>query len=91
MSNDIQISGAECVVALMLARFTVRHRALGHTILERDCKLVIVPDALVLAPAVLDAILADAELTPEAFVELISEEPTMPGVREADLPRRHPG
>jgi len=79
--RDIQISGAECVLALILDGFKVRRRAPGSTVVERDGRIVVVPDALVLTESVLDAILSDAALTHETFVTLLSEEPTMPEIR----------
>jgi hypothetical protein len=88
--SDIEISGAECVLALILGGFKVRRRAPGSTVLERGPHVVIVPDSLVLAPNVLEAILSDAELTHETFLELVSEEPTMPDVA-AQLRNRRTG
>lgn len=86
--SEIEISGAECVLALILGGFKVRRRAPGSTVLERGQQVVIVPDALVLAPNVLEGILSDAELTHEKFLRLVSEEPTMPDISTELLTRR---
>jgi hypothetical protein len=88
--SDIEISGAECVLALILGGFKVRRRTPGSTLLERGAQLVIVPDSLRLAPSVVEAILSDAALTHEKFLDLVSEEPTMPDMT-APLPSRRTG
>jgi hypothetical protein len=81
MSHDIEISGAECVSALLLDGFRIRSRTPGATTLMRGSKLVVVPDTLILPAKVLDAILSSAEVSYETFLELISEEPTQPMAR----------
>jgi hypothetical protein len=78
MIGSLEISGYECVCALVLTGFRVLRRARGSTLLERDRHLVIVPDALVLAPSVLERILSSANVSHDAFVNLLSEEPTLP-------------
>ena len=70
---DLSISGAECVEALCIAGFRVRRRAAGHTVLVRNGRMLVVPDALVLQPEVLDGILVDADLSVERFVWLLGE------------------
>ena len=78
MNEAIEISGAECVLALLFGGFEVRKRAPGSTVLSRGTRVVIVPDSLVLAPNVLEAILSDADLTHQKFLDLVSDEPTLP-------------
>lgn len=74
----LEISGAECVSALVLAGFRIEQKTKESTLLARGKHVVIVPDIFVLAPAVLEAILGKAHLSYAEFVELISEEPTLP-------------
>lgn len=78
MVDDLEISGLECVSALVLAGFRARRRGSGGTTLERDGTVVIVPDTLVLPANVLDAILTEAAISHERFLELLAEEPTQP-------------
>jgi hypothetical protein len=42
----------------------------------RGGQVVVVPDVLVLSRTLLESILAEAELTHDRFLELLSEEPT---------------
>ena len=77
----MEISGAECVLALVLAGFQVKRRAAGTTVLARRGQLVVVPEVLILSTALLDAILSDAELTHDRFLALLAEEQTRPDRR----------
>ncbi len=77
----MEISGAECVLALVLAGFQVKRRAAGTTVLVRRGHIVVVPEVLILSPALLDGILSDAELTHDRFLALIAEEQTRPDRR----------
>lgn len=78
MSEAIEVSGAECVHALVLGGFRICRRVAGSTLLERDSHLTVVPDVLILAPAILDAILDNASISRERFLELLGDEPTLP-------------
>ncbi len=80
----MEISGAECVLALVLAGFRVKRRAGGQTVLVRRGQHVIVPEVLVLSRDLLEAILADAELTHERFLTLLAEEQTRPDLATLD-------
>jgi hypothetical protein len=71
--RELSISGVECVEALCAAGFRVRRRTAGRTVLARDGRLVVVPDALVLSPALLDSILEEADLSAEKLVWLMGE------------------
>lgn len=70
---DLSISGAECVEALCLAGFRVRRRAAGHTVLVRDARMLVVPDALVMRSELLESILAEADLSVERLIWLLGE------------------
>jgi hypothetical protein len=77
----MEISGAECVLALILAGFRVERRAAGRTVLMRGDQVVVVPEVLVLSRTLLESILAEAELTHDRFLELLAEETTRPDLR----------
>lgn len=79
--SSLPISGAECVSALRLAGFRVSCSSRGATVLVRDRRVVVVPDALMLSPDVLDALLEEANLSHDRFLWLLSEATTQP-----DLP-----
>lgn len=76
----IAVSGAECVEALVLDGFTLRSRSDSATVLERDARVVVVPDVAMLGPEELEAVLHDAGITYDAFLDLLSEAPTDPAV-----------
>lgn len=67
------ISALECVEVLCMTGFKVRSRAAGYTVLARGARRIVVPDALVLSPTVLEAILDGADLSPERFLWLLGE------------------
>jgi hypothetical protein len=71
--SQITVSGAECVEALCTAGFRVRRRSAGQTLLERGTQTLVVPDRLVLSAELLEAILAEADLSVEKFVWLLGE------------------
>ena len=77
----VAVSGAECVEALVLAGFTVRSRSDSAVVLEHDMRLVVVPDAAMLAPEDLEALLHDAAIPYDEFLDLLSETPTDPAYR----------
>lgn len=77
----MEISGFECVEALGLAGFRVVERAAGSTVLRRASRVVIVPDALVLAPDVLAGVLAAAEMSVNGFRALLSDAVTLTEMR----------
>lgn len=79
--SSLSISGAECVGALRLAGFRVSCTTHGATVLVRDRRVVVVPEALTLSPEVLDALLGEANLSHDRFLWLLSEATTQP-----DLP-----
>ena len=76
----VAVSGAECVEALVLDGFTVRSRSDAAVVLERDMRVVVVPDTAMLAPEELEAVLRDAAIPYDAFLDLLSETPTDPAV-----------
>jgi hypothetical protein len=73
----MEISGFECVEALRLAGFRVVERAAGSTVLRRASRVVIVPDALVLAPDVLASVLGAAGMSESGFRTLVTDAPTL--------------
>jgi hypothetical protein len=77
----MEISGAECVVALILAGFRVKRRAAGRTVLMRGAQVVVVPEVLVLSRTILEGILSDADITHDRFLALLAEETTRPDLR----------
>jgi hypothetical protein len=76
--DDICISASECIEALRLAGFSVTRRMPGSTALARAGHVVIVPDMLVLPPPLIDALLGEANLSHQRFLELLGEQPTQP-------------
>ena len=76
----VAVSGADCVEALLQASFVVRSRTDSATILERGHRLVVVPDVPMVAPDDLEAVLRDAGIDYEDFLDLVSESPTNPDV-----------
>ena len=85
----VAVSGAECVEALVLDGFTVRSRSASATVLERDTRSVVVPDVAMLAPEEMEAVLHDAGIPYDAFLDLLSETPTDPaGLRPTSGIRR---
>jgi hypothetical protein len=79
--SSLSISGAECVAALCLAGFRVCRSPRGATVLMREGRIVVVPDAFLLSSDVLDALLEEANLSHDRFLWLLSEATTQP-----DLP-----
>lgn len=61
--------------------FKVRSRVAGYTVLARGDRRIVVPDALILSQPVLDAILDEADLSPERLLWLLGEVST-----ETELP-----
>jgi hypothetical protein len=80
MTKPFEISGAECVLALLFAGFRVQRRAEGNTVLTRGERTVIVPSVLILPAEVFDSILTDADLTQPELVALLTDVPTRPGL-----------
>ena len=76
----VAVSGAECVEALALGGFTVRSRSDSATVLVRGMRVVVVPDVAMLTPEDLQALLRDAGIAYDAFLDLLSETPTDPDV-----------
>lgn len=76
----VAVSGAECVEALLLARFVVRSRSDSAFVLERESRVVVVPDVPMLTPEDLATLLRDAGLPYEDLLDLLSESPTDPDV-----------
>ena len=74
----VAVSGVECVEALTLGGFTVRSRSDSATVLERGLRVVVVPDVAMLTPDDLRALLRDAGIAYDAFLDLLSETPTDP-------------
>jgi predicted RNA binding protein YcfA (HicA-like mRNA interferase family) len=67
------ISGANCVKALEKIGFYQKRRESSHIILRREDQFaqVVVPDNTVLAKGTLRAIIRDADLTIDEFIELL--------------------
>jgi hypothetical protein len=87
----VAVSGAECVEALVLDGFTVRTRSDAATVLERGGRVVVIPDVAMLAPEDIEALLNDAGIPYDSFLDLLSETPTDPvGVRPTSGVRRTP-
>jgi hypothetical protein len=76
--DHFALSGAECVIALCSLGFAVVRRQPGRTILRRGKHLVFVPDHLSLPTAVLDTILAQAEISCASLLDAIEDLPTEP-------------
>lgn len=74
----VAVSGYECVEALQLAGFAIRSRSDSAAILERDLRVVVVPDVAMLAPEDLESLLRDAGIAYDDFLDLLSETPTDP-------------
>ncbi len=86
----VAVSGAEFVEALSLAGFVLRSRSDSATTLERDLRTVVVPDVAMLKPEDLTALLRDAGIPYDAFLDLLSETPTDPDVHSTSSMRRWP-
>lgn len=71
------ISAEQCIDALRMAGFHVRSFGSGGTVLVRNGRFVLVPNALVLPPSVLDAILDGADLSVTKLLYLLEEAPTL--------------
>lgn len=91
---DLKVSGEECVEVLVRAGFQIasssRATSSNTTTLIRVARLVVVPHASVLAREVLDAVLSDAAVSLETFLQYLLElradgtfddEPTRTGAR----------
>jgi hypothetical protein len=76
----VAVSGAECVEALLLAGFALQSRSDSATTLERELRVVVVPDVAMLVPEDLEALLRDAGISYDVFLDLLSEMPTDPDV-----------
>ena len=83
----VAVSGAECVEALTLGGFAVRSRSDSATVLERGLRVLVVPDVAMLAPEDLQALLKDAGLAYDDFLDLLSETPTDPDLRRVTTRR----
>lgn len=77
MTDGPTISAEQCIDALRIAGFHVRSYGAGGTVLARDGRFVLVPNALVLPPSVLDAILDEADLSITRLLYLLEEAPTL--------------
>jgi hypothetical protein len=87
----VAVSGADCVDALRLAGFGVRSRSSAVIVLERDARVVMVADVAMLPPEDLLALLRDAGITYDDFLDLLSETPTDPDVHSASMRPRPSG
>jgi predicted RNA binding protein YcfA (HicA-like mRNA interferase family) len=67
------ISGLDCIKALQKIGFYQKRRESSHIILRRNDPFtqVVVPDHTVLAKGTLRAIIRDADLTVEEFIDLL--------------------
>jgi predicted RNA binding protein YcfA (HicA-like mRNA interferase family) len=73
MSGLPQISGRDCAKALAKAGFYLKRQQGSHMILRRDepSAQVVVPDHRILDRGTLRAIIRQAGLSPEGFIELL--------------------
>ena len=76
MDQNISISGADCVDALCCEGFRVAARRAGSTTVMRGLHVIVVPDVVVMPPAVVDAILEEADISSRRFFALLADEPT---------------
>jgi hypothetical protein len=79
--DTFALSGNECVVALCELGFEIVRRQPGLTMLQKERRLVLVPDVLVLPKTLLDSILAEADLTYFSLLLALDEIPTNPDLR----------
>jgi hypothetical protein len=77
-SDCVNLSGAECVVALWQLGFRIVRREAGRTVLRRGQRLLVVPDVLELPSAVLDRIMDEADVSYSALLRVLEELPTLP-------------
>jgi predicted RNA binding protein YcfA (HicA-like mRNA interferase family) len=68
-----RVSGQECIAALVRAGFSVRRQQSSHIILRRDEPFaqIVVPDHRELDKGTLRAILRQADVSIERFIELL--------------------
>lgn len=73
MTKLPSISGLDCIKALQKIGFYQKRRESSHIILRRNDPFtqVVVPDHTVLAKGTLRAIIRDADLTVEEFINLL--------------------
>ncbi len=73
MTKLPSISGLDCIKALQKIGFYQKRRESSHIILRRNDPFtqVVVPDHTVLAKGTLRAIIRDADLTVEEFIDLL--------------------
>lgn len=73
MTKLPSISGLDCIKALQKIGFYQKRRESSHIILRRNDPFtqVVVPDNTVLAKGTLRAIIRDADLTVEEFINLL--------------------
>jgi hypothetical protein len=81
----VAVSGAECVEALTSAGFTLAARTTSGVKMTKGLRLVVVPDALILTPDELTAVLRSAGLPYGEFLDLLSEMPTDPAISRTRL------
>ena len=67
-----------------MAGFRVCRSPRGATVLVRDGRMVVVPDALTLSSDVLEGLLDEASLSHERFLWLLSEATTQPDLAVLD-------
>jgi len=73
LSKLPQLSWREVVKALTRAGFTVSRQRGSHLILVKDERIVPVPKHMVIKRGLLQAIMAEADLTREEFLQLLGE------------------
>jgi hypothetical protein len=72
----VAVSGNEFVEALAYAGFSIRSRTDSTTTLERELRVVVVPDVAMLLPEDLQALLRDAGLAYDTLLDLLADGPT---------------
>jgi hypothetical protein len=83
----VAVSGADFVEALALAGFAVRSRSDSATVIECGPRALVVPDVAMLVPEDLLALLHEAGIEYDTFLDLLSETPTDPDLRRPALRR----
>lgn len=81
----LAVSGAECIEALTGAGFIVVARSSDFATLTKGLRFVVVPEAPILTPDELTAILRSAGIESEDFLDLLSEAPTDPAISRTRL------
>jgi hypothetical protein len=83
----VAVSTEECVEALVRAGFALTSRVNGNAALEKERRVVQVPDAGILSPEDLTEVLRASGIAYSDFLDLLSECPTEPALPRARVMR----